>query len=90
MTKFYDNNKMLTISMTDTNTGCDWEYDFFEVGSLVYNEELHAYRVNDVEYLADYAQSYADGTNSDYEYDYDYDGDKILPNTTVDYEIKSL
>lgn len=90
MTKFYDGNKMLTITMTDTNTGCDFESDFFNVGCLVYNEELDAYKVDDVEYLADFAESYANGTNTDCEYDYDEDGNVILPATTVDYNITNI
>lgn len=90
MTKFYDNNKLLAISMTDTNTGCDWEYDFFETSTLTYNEELDAYKVDDVQYLADFAESYADGTNTDCEYDYDDDGNKILPATTVEYNITNI
>lgn len=57
MTKFYDdNNKLLEITMTDDCTGASWEYDFFDVGALPFNAELGAYKVKDVEYLADYAQ----------------------------------
>lgn len=66
MAKFYDDNKILTISMID-NTGASFEADFFEVGSLPYDADLGAYTVADVEYLADYAQSYANGTNPDFD-----------------------
>ena len=64
MTKFYDGSKLLSIKMTDTRTGIDFENDFFEVGGLEYNADLGAYKVEDVEYLADYAKSYADGTTA--------------------------
>ena len=66
MTKFYDDSKILTISMTDNTTGASFEADFFEVGGLDYNSDLDAYRVEDVEYLADYARDYANGTNPDF------------------------
>ncbi len=79
MTKFYDdNNKLLEITMTDDCTGASWEYDFFDVGALPFNAELGAYKVKDVEYLADYAKTYADGTNTDIDYSTDGDGN-ILP-----------
>ena len=86
MTKFYDENKTIGIEMLDENTGCSWENDFFEVGQLPYNEELSAYRVEDVDYLVDYATSYADGTNGDIEYPVDDDGNVTLPGTTVTVE----
>ena len=65
MTKFTDGKQIATITMTDNNTGCDYENEFFEVGGLKLNEELNAYEVEDVTYLTDYAQSYVDGTNPD-------------------------
>lgn len=86
MTKFYDGKKIVEIEMVDDNTGCSWENDFFEVGQLPYNEDLDAYRVEDVDYLVDYATSYADGTNGDIEYPVDDDGNIILPGTTVTVE----
>lgn len=67
MTKFYDDSKLLTISMTDNTTGAAFEADFFEVGNLNYNADLDAYKVDDVEYLADYAKDYANGTNPDFD-----------------------
>ena len=67
MTKFYDDSKLLTISMTDNTTGTSFEADFFEVGNLNYNADLGAYKVDDVEYLADYAKDYANGTNPDFD-----------------------
>lgn len=73
MAKFYDGSKLLSIKMTHTRTGIDFENDFFEVGGLEYNADLGAYKVEDVEYLADYAKSYADGTNGDIDCTVDYD-----------------
>lgn len=67
MTKFYDDSKLLTISMIDNTTGTSFEADFFEVGSLPYDSGLDAYKVDDVEYLADYARDYANGTNPDFD-----------------------
>lgn len=86
MAKFYDGKKIVEIEMVDDNTGCSWENDFFEVGQLPYNEDLDAYRVEDVDYLIDYATSYADGTNSDFEYPVDEDGNIILPDIDVTVE----
>ena len=40
---------------------------FFEVGGLKYNMDLDAYKVDDVEYLIDYANDYANGTNPDFD-----------------------
>lgn len=90
MTKFYDGSKLLSIKMTDTRTGIDFENDFFEVGGLEYNADLGAYKVEDVEYLADYAKSYADGTNGDIDYTVDEDGNVVVPGCTVDYDIEVM
>lgn len=78
MTKFTDGKNTLSIEMVDNATGTTFENDFFEVGSLKHNKELDAYEVEDVEYLADYAKSYADGTNPDFD---------EAGNCTVNYEI---
>nr|DAI70769.1 MAG TPA: hypothetical protein [Bacteriophage sp.] len=90
MTKFYDGSKLLSIEMTDTANGAHFEADFFEAAGLEYNADLGAYKVEDVEYLADYAQSYADGTNSDIEYTVDEDGNVVVPGFTVDYDIEVM
>lgn len=90
MTKFYDGSKLLSIKMTDTRTGIDFENDFFEVGGLEYNADLGAYKVEDVEYLADYAKSYADGTNGDIDCTVDEDGNVVVPDCTVDYDIEVM
>lgn len=66
MTKFYDGKKVLEISMIDKN-GSDFSADFFEDGNLPYDEEMSAYKVKDVEYLADYAADYAAGKNPDFD-----------------------
>ena len=88
MAKFYDGSKLLSIKMT--HTGIDFENDFFEVGGLEYNADLGAYKVEDVEYLADYAKSYADGTNGDIDYTVDEDGNVVVPVCTVDYDIEVM
>lgn len=67
MTKFYDNSKIATIKMTDAQTGASFEADFFAVGGLKYNMDLDAYKVDDVDYLIDYATDYANGTNPDFD-----------------------
>lgn len=90
MTKFYDGSKLLSIEMTDTTNGVHFEADFFEASGLEYNADLDAYKVGDVEYLADYAQSYADGTNGDIDYAVDEDGNVVAPNCTVDYDIEVM
>lgn len=90
MTKFTDGKQIATITMTDNNTGCDYENKFFEVGGLKLNEELNAYEVEDVTYLTDYAQSYVDGTNPDVEYTTDENGNVMDTNTTLTYTIENL
>lgn len=90
MTKFYDGKKILTISMKDTNTNIDWENDFFDVGSLSYNSDINAYKVDDVNYLVDYAADYANGTNTDIDYEHDDNGDIILPAVSVDYTVEDM
>lgn len=90
MIKFYDGSKLLSIEMTDTTNGAHFEADFFEASGLEYNADLGAYKVEDVEYLADYAKSYADGTNGDIDYTVDEDGNVVAPNCTVDYDIEVM
>lgn len=90
MTKFYDGKKILSISMKDTNTNLDWENDFFDVGSLSYNSDIDAYKVDDVNYLVDYAVDYANGTNTDIDYEHDDNGDIILPAVSVDYTVEDM
>lgn len=67
MAKFYDDSKIATIEMTDVQTGESFEADFFEIGGLKHNMDLDAYKVDDVDYLIDYATDYANGTNPDFD-----------------------
>lgn len=94
MTRFYDDENLLSIEMTsirqDDSYGENWERDFFDVGSLPYNAELDAFKVDDVSYLSDYAESYVNGTNTDIEYNRDENGNIIPPNSTCNYTIKAL
>lgn len=83
MAKFYDGKEVVEIRMVDGNSGMDFEDDFFDVGGLKYNEALEAYIVDDIYYLIDYAQSYADGSNTDIDYAVDDDGKVILPEVDV-------
>lgn len=89
MTKFYDGKKILSISMTDDRTGIDFENEFFEIGQLPYNMELDANKVDDVDYLIDYAVTYANGTNTDFEYQYDEDGN-LLDGCSVSYTVEEM
>ena len=73
MTRYYDGKKVLEISMIDEN-GIDFSADFFGNGNLPFDEEMSAYEVKDVEYLADYAEDYAVGLNPDFD-NYGDDGD---------------
>lgn len=88
MTKFYDGSKILDITLKSPKTGEDFSSDFFEDACIneKYNEVLDAYRVDDVDYLVDYAKSYLDGTNPDVDYPEDYDPDD--PEYDLDYSIE--
>lgn len=87
MTKFYDNNRVLDITMR-AESGEDFSRDFFEdaCARKNYNEDLDAYRVDDVDYLVAYAKSYLDGTNRDVEYPEDYDPEN--PDLDLNYSIE--
>ena len=89
MAKFYDDKKILSITMTDDRTGIDFEDEFFEVGQLHYNMELDAFKVEDVDYLIDQAVTYANGTNTDFEYQYDEDGN-LLDSSSVSYTVEDM
>lgn len=75
MTRFYDKYNVLDITMNDSKTNEDFSADFFEdaTNATNYDEALKAYRVEDVDYLVDYADSYIAGTNTDFAYPDDYD-----------------
>ena len=89
MTKFYDGNRVLDITMRAAS-GEDFSQAFFEdvCNGKNYNEDLDAYRVDDVTYLVDYAKSYLDGTNSDVDYPDDYDPEN--PEYDLTYNIDKL
>ena len=56
MTHFTDKTGfILNIRMTDNNTGCDFEHDFFEVGGLEQDDNGN-YIVDDIDYLVDQAK----------------------------------
>lgn len=60
MTRLTDGKRTAEIRMTIFNDqngsySPDWEHDFFEVGSLPYDYETAAYRVQDVDYCIDQA-----------------------------------
>lgn len=71
--KLYDGKKIVEIEMTTwTGSGYtpDWSIDFFNAGSLQYDEDLDAYRVEDVDYCIDYANDWAAG-EGDFREDHD-------------------
>lgn len=84
MTKFIDKTgRIAKIEMTDIETGCSWEHDFYEVGGLEIDEESGAYIVDDVEYLIEQANEFMDGIGDFQDYEpgsekcnlvYDIDG----------------
>ena len=83
MTRLYDGNKTVEISMnnwTDNGYTPDWSADFFEVGCLPYNEEIDAYQVKDVDYCTVQALDWKNNTG-DY-IDYDADPEEV-DNRTV-------
>lgn len=67
MTRFYDNNSVLDITLKSPKTGEDFSRDFFEDACTRknYNEDLDAFRVDDVDYPEDY-----DPENPDYDLTY--------------------
>lgn len=73
MTRFYDGKKFLVIDMCDAR-GIEFEEDFFGVEALRFDEKHNAYMVEDVHYLADYAEDYKNGVG-------DFDG---YPNNDID------
>ena len=67
MTKFFDKSGYtLEIEMIDLCSQNAWEYDFFEVGGLQYDDDRGAYMVEDVGYLADRADDYMLGRGDFY------------------------
>lgn len=70
MTRFIDNNgKVAEIEMKVWNGSQydpDWSMDCFNVGNLEYDEEQEAYKVEDIEYLIDWALDWKYGTGDFY------------------------
>lgn len=69
MTKLTDGRQTISISMCVYENGSmspDWERDFFDVGSLPYDDEADVYTVDDVEYLVEQANDWQQGVG-DYE-----------------------
>ena len=67
MTKLFDETRTVGITMREwdnryNEAGLDWSRDFFEVGTLEYDEERDAYRVNDVAYCVECAEDWANAT----------------------------
>ena len=91
MTKFYDNSDILEITMREPHTGEDFSRDFFEdaCNRKDYDESLDAFKVEDVEYLVDYAKDYVAGTNRDFDYPEDYDPEES-PLAYLDYNVNPL
>ena len=65
MTRFTDDCRTVTeiglyeCDIENVSRGaCDFSCDFYEVGSLPYDEEIGAYVVNDVEYLIEQAEDW--------------------------------
>lgn len=71
MTRFTDKTGfVLNIRMTDNNTGCDFEHDFFKVNNIEEDDNGN-YIVDNIDYLANQAKDcwaccgvYADGSKS--------------------------
>ena len=62
--KIFDRNRMVKITMREwdnryNSATPDWSLDFFNAGSLKYDEERDAYRVGDVQYCIDQANDWA-------------------------------
>lgn len=74
MIKLTDGTRTVEITITSWDGSGyepDWSMDFFEVGSLPYNEETETYTVPDVDYCIDQAQDWASATG-DFRDDADY------------------
>lgn len=80
MTRFIDNNGKIA-EITLINNGYEWQDEFFNVGSLSYNEDSDAYKVEDVDYLIDQANDYISGFG-------DFSDGEPQENAELVYEIK--
>ncbi|MGO5593422.1 hypothetical protein [Acidaminococcus sp. HCP3S3_G9_1] len=88
-TRFYDENNILEITMRDPKTNEDFSADFFDDATNAnnYDETLEAYKVEDVDYLVDYAENYIAGNNPDFDYPDDYDPEED-PLAELDYVVE--
>ena len=59
-----------------TGYGEDWSKDFFDAGSLPYDEETDTYTVEDVDYCIDYANS--DNPEEGARFVIDENGDSVI------------
>lgn len=65
-----DGNRIVDITMQmfdGTNYSPDWANDFFNSGSLAYDEDHDAYRVEDIDYCIDNAKLWANYQTDDVE-----------------------
>lgn len=63
--KIYDGKKTVELKMCvweGSGYSPDWSEDFFEAGSLDYDEEREAYRVESVDYCIEQAEDWAHST----------------------------
>lgn len=87
MTILTDNKHTVSITMAiwdsaNRNYSPDFSGDFFNVGSLPYDDEADAYRVEDVYYCLDQAQNWAECIG-----DYCDDGEPAADMRYVDYTV---
>jgi hypothetical protein len=62
MTRFVDkDSRIAEITMIGAN-GTEWQDDFYEVGGLDWDDELEAYKVDDIDYLKEQAEDWKTGT----------------------------
>ncbi len=81
MIRLTDGNKTVEITMKlwkDGQYTSDWSIDFFEVGSLDWDEETDTYKVDDVDYCIDQAMDWKNGTGDFYDDEDDTDPEDKL------------
>lgn len=72
--RLFDGKNLISIEMNNwTGNGYtpDWSNDFFEAGSLPYDEDVEAYRVDDVDYCIEQAMDWKNADGDFYEPDAD-------------------
>ncbi len=55
--KFTDGKKIVDITIINTNTDRDMTAYLMNVGNMIYNEDIHAYMVRDVDHCVDFVNS---------------------------------